>query len=194
MVSFHLTKYSHSCLFNCLDLSIASISNSGSLSMKLDGGFELYFWLSLEASRVTNLKIKTWNMRWTLRFFYNSSLKMLGIFFSNTLNGPTYGPKNSWFKPSGKQIFLMFNHTSFPCSKFTSCRNLFKNPSTIFVPFRDWPWPFPTSATFLYQITWPLALPHLHHLGVAIHGPNHRHDWWLAHHHLKRCGPCCRMF
>ncbi len=56
---FHLIKYSCSCPFNCLDLSIASISNSGSLLMKLGGGFELYFWLSLEASWVTGLKNKT---------------------------------------------------------------------------------------------------------------------------------------
>jgi hypothetical protein len=93
--------------------------------MKLGGSFGLYFWLSLEASRVIGFKNKTWNMGWTLRFFYNSNLKVLGNFFSNTLNGPTYGPKNSWFKPFSKQIFLMFNHISSPCSTFTSCWNLF---------------------------------------------------------------------
>jgi hypothetical protein len=56
---FHLIKYSYSCPFNCLELNIVSISNLGSLSMKLGGGFELYFSLSLEASWATSLKNKT---------------------------------------------------------------------------------------------------------------------------------------
>ncbi len=132
---FHLTKHSRFCLFNCHDLSITSILNLGSLSMKLGGSFVLYFLLSLEASQVTNLKKKTWNMGWTLRFFYNSNLKVLGNFFLNTLNGLTYGPKNSWFKPSSNQFFLMFNHTSSLCSKFTLFRNLFTKSFYYFYAF-----------------------------------------------------------
>jgi len=49
---------------------------------------------------------------------------MSGNFFSNTLNGPAYGPKNLWLKPSGNQKFLMFNHTSSLSSKFTSRQDL----------------------------------------------------------------------
>ncbi len=44
----------------------------------------------------------------------------MGNFFSNTLNGLAYGPKNLWLKPSSNHKFLMFNHTSFLSSKLTS--------------------------------------------------------------------------
>jgi hypothetical protein len=53
---------------SCLDLSITSTSNSGSLWTRSRGGLELCYQLSLEASRVTNFKSETWNMGWILRF------------------------------------------------------------------------------------------------------------------------------
>ncbi len=71
---FDLTKYFHSRPFSCLNLITTSISNLGSLSIRLGGGLELYFWLNFEASHATDLKNKTWNMGWTLRFSSNSSL------------------------------------------------------------------------------------------------------------------------
>ncbi len=49
---------------------------------------------------------------------------MSGNFFSNTLNGPAYGPKNLWLKPSGNRKFLMFNHTSSLSSNFIFRRDL----------------------------------------------------------------------
>jgi len=186
---FHLIKYSYSYPFNCLDLNIASTSNSSLLSMKLGGGFELYFWLSLEASRAIGLKNKTWNMGWTLRFFDNSSLKVLGDFFSNTLNA---------------HMGIRIHGSNLLAIKFFWCSTTFRlliqnsphvetclqNPCIVFVPFRDWPWPSPTKCHlsssnwhFLNCIAW----------GLPIHGPSHRHDWWLAHDHLKRCGPCCQV-
>ncbi len=43
-----------------------------------------------------------------------------------------------------------------------------QNPCTSCAPFPSWPWPPPISAAFLHQVVWPLALPHLHHLGVVL--------------------------
>ncbi len=71
---FHFTKYSCSRHLSCLDLSMASTSNSGSLWTKLSGGLELYSWLGLEASRGTGFKRDTWNVGWTLRFSSSSNL------------------------------------------------------------------------------------------------------------------------
>ncbi len=48
----------------------------------------------------------------------------MGNFFSNTLSGPTYGPKNLWLKLFGNHKFIMFNHISSPSSKFTSHQDL----------------------------------------------------------------------
>jgi hypothetical protein len=71
---FHLTKYSRSRPFSCLDLNVASTSNSYSLWMRSNGSLELRSRLGLEASRETNFKSETWNVGWTLRFFGNSNL------------------------------------------------------------------------------------------------------------------------
>ncbi len=71
---FHLTKYSRSRPLSCLDLSMASTSNSGSLWTKSGGGLELCSRLGLEASRETDFKRKTWNVGWTLSFSGNSNL------------------------------------------------------------------------------------------------------------------------
>jgi hypothetical protein len=38
---------------------------------------------------------------------------VLEKFFSNTLNGLAYGPKNLWLKPSGNRIFLKDVHPHF---------------------------------------------------------------------------------
>jgi hypothetical protein len=100
---FHLTKYSRFCPLSCLDLSTASTSNFGSLRMRLGGGLELCFQLGLEASQETSFKSETLYMGWTLRFSNNSNLKVLQNYFSNTLNGPAYGPKNLWIKPFSNQ-------------------------------------------------------------------------------------------
>ncbi len=43
-----------------------------------------------------------------------------------------------------------------------------QNPCTSCAPFLSWPWPPPTSVAFIHQVVWPLALPHLHHLGVVL--------------------------
>ncbi len=42
-----------------------------------------------------------------------------------------------------------------------------QNLCTTCAPFPSWPSPTPTSTASLHQIVWPLALPHLHHLGVV---------------------------
>ncbi len=42
-----------------------------------------------------------------------------------------------------------------------------QNPCTSCVPFPSWPLPTPIGTAFLHQVVWPLALPHLHHLGVV---------------------------
>jgi hypothetical protein len=47
-----LTRYSCSRPLSCLDLSMASTSNSGSLWTKSGGGLDWCSWLGLEASRV----------------------------------------------------------------------------------------------------------------------------------------------
>jgi hypothetical protein len=99
-----------------------------------------------------------------------------------------------WLKPSSNWKFLMFNHTLYPCSKFTSPQNLFTKPLYYFWVFWRLAWPFLTSVTFLHQVAWPLALPNLNSLGLPIHGPSHKNDWWLVRHHLKRCGPRYEMF
>ncbi len=71
---FHFTKYSRFRPLNCLDLSMASTSNSDSLWTKLGGGLELCSRLGLEASRATGFKKDTWNVGWTLRFFGSFNL------------------------------------------------------------------------------------------------------------------------
>jgi hypothetical protein len=71
---FHLTKYFHSHPLSCIDLSMTSILNSGSLWTKFGEGLELCFQLGLEASWATDFKRKTWNVGWTLRFFSSSNL------------------------------------------------------------------------------------------------------------------------
>jgi hypothetical protein len=60
---FHLTKYLHFHSLDCLDLSTASTSNSGSLWTKSGGGVELRSQLVLEASWATGFKRETWNVR-----------------------------------------------------------------------------------------------------------------------------------
>ncbi len=121
----HLTKNSRSQPLSYLDLNTTSISNSGSLWTKFGGGLELCSRLGLEASRAIDFKRETWNVGWTLRFSGSFNLLVLESFFSNTLNGPTYGPKNLWFKPFSNRKFLMFYHTSSPSWNFISCRDSF---------------------------------------------------------------------
>jgi len=53
---FHFTKYSRFHPLSCLDLSMASTSNSGSLWTKFGGGLELCSRLSLETSRASREK------------------------------------------------------------------------------------------------------------------------------------------
>jgi hypothetical protein len=138
----HLIKYSRSRPLSCLDLSIASTSNFGSLWTKSDGGLELCSQLGLEASWATDFKKETWNVGWTLRFFGSSNLSVLKSFFSNTLNGPTYGPKNLWFKFFGNRKFLMFNHTSSPSWNFPWVRAVVNQVSPCC------PWLIPTPRVF----------------------------------------------
>ncbi len=78
---FHLTKYSHYHPLSCFDLTMVSISNFGLLSMNSGGGPELCSILGLEASWLTDLKNKTWNMGWIVRFSSNSNLYMSNFFF-----------------------------------------------------------------------------------------------------------------
>jgi hypothetical protein len=68
-----------------------------------------------------------------------------------------------------------------------------QNPYTIYAPFQNWPWPSPTSTTSLHQVVWPLALPPLHHLGVAHVLPKLWAQLVTFCHHLKWGGFCCQM-
>ncbi len=135
---------------------------------KSGGGLELYSWLGLEASRETDFKRDTWNVGWTLRFSSRSNLWVSENFFSNTLNGLAYGPMNLWLNPSGNRKFLMFNHTSSPTWNFTSRRDLSAKSLYLLCASPSWPLPTPTSVSFLHQVVWPLALPHLHHSRVVL--------------------------
>jgi hypothetical protein len=77
-----------------------------------------------------------------------------------------------WLKLSNNQFFFMFNHTSFPSLKFTSCQDLFAKSLYHLCTFSRLT--LATSVAFLHQVMWPLTLPHLHHLGVWC--PNGRHN------------------
>ncbi len=90
---FHLTKYSCFRRLNCLDLSTASISNFASLWTKFGGGFELCYWLGLEASRATDFKRETWNVGWTLRFSSNYNLYVSKKIIPTFWMGPHMGPR-----------------------------------------------------------------------------------------------------
>jgi hypothetical protein len=71
---FHLTKYSYSRPLNCLDLNMASTSNSSFLWTKSSGGLELCSRLGLEALQEIVFKRDTWNVGWTIRFFGSFNL------------------------------------------------------------------------------------------------------------------------
>ncbi len=117
---------------------------------------------------------------------------MLGNFFSNTLNGPTHGPKNLWLKPSGNQFFWCSTTLHLLLQNSPSVGTCPQNLCTICAPFQRWPWPSSTSTLFIK------LCDHRHFLtciswGLSMCGPCRRHNWWLARHHLKGGGTSCRM-
>jgi hypothetical protein len=77
---------------------------------------------------------------------------MSGNFFSNTLNGPTYGPSTYGSNLLATNFFIYSTtfHLLFQNSPLIG--TFPQNPYTVDAPFQDWPYPTPINTASFHQV------------------------------------------